>query len=280
VGVTNECDYPPEARAKPFVSDTSLPLESTTSPKDIDRLVAERVAAGQPLYWLDQELIRSLRPELILAQDLCRVCAVPSGQVTEALEVLGVEARVLSLDPNTLEEIIADIDAVGSATGRRDVAAELVAALRARVDHVAATASLRPRVSTFAMEWPDPPFAGGHWVPEMVAAAGGRDPLGIEGAPSRRLSWAEVAAAAPEVVVAMPCGFGLAEATEQARALYERDELRDSPAVQARRVFAVDASAYFSRPGPRVVDGLEILAWILHPEQFDQPPAERVVQVA
>jgi iron complex transport system substrate-binding protein len=280
VGVTHECDYPPAASAKPHVSNTSLALDEDASPAEIDGLVSDKVAAAEPLYTLDEGLIRELQPDLILAQDLCRVCAVPSGQVTEALKLLGCSAQVISLDPNTVEDVIDGIVTVGAASGERKGAEDLARSLRLRVGAVAERGSTLPAPSVFAMEWSDPPFAGGHWIPEMVRLAGGNDCFGVEGRPSRRLAWGAVQEAAPEVVVYMPCGFGLAEAAEQARSLFAIPEFRSTPAAREGRVFAVDASSYFSRPGPRICDGLEVLAWTLHPGAFPEPPGGRVARVA
>jgi iron complex transport system substrate-binding protein len=280
VGVTHECDHPPAARAKPCVSTTSLSLDDGVAPAAVDRLVSEKVASGEPLYVLDERRIRELQPDLILAQDLCKVCAVPSGQVTDALDKIGCSADVVSLDPSTVDEILDGIVAVGSAAGREELAGELVRSLGARVEAVATKASSLPVPRVLALEWPEPPFAGGHWVPEMIELAGGADVLGTKGAPSRRVSWDEVAAAAPEVVVYMPCGYGLAGAAGQAHCLFEVPPFRSTPAAREGAVFAVDASAYFSRPGPRVVDGLEILAWALHPESFPNPPAGTVARIA
>ena len=278
-GVTDECDFPPAARSKPAVCTTSLALGGA-EPGAIDSLVSDRVAAGESLYRLDADRIRYLRPDLILAQDLCRVCAVPSGEVNRALDALGCRAEVVSLDPSTLDDVIAGVTRVGSAAGVEAAAQSVAAALRARVDRVrrAAEGLHRPRV--LALEWPDPPFAGGHWVPEMVRIAGGEDPLGIEGAASRRVTWAEIAGAAPEVIVYMPCGYYLDDAVAQARRLYGAGAFADLPAAVSGRVFAVDASSYFSRPGPRIVDGLETLAWCIHPDAFPAPPPGRATAIS
>lgn len=278
VGVSCDCDYPDEARAKPVVSHTALKVESS-SPGDIDAEVRGSVAASESIYRLDRDLIRSLRPDLILAQDLCRVCAVPSGHVTEALETIGCKADVISLDPHSLDEVIEGISEVARAASSEGKGARIVAGLRARVEAVRDVASGLLPVSAFALEWADPPFSGGHWIPEMIRVAGGKDVLGIEGAPSRTLAWSEIAEAEPEVIVFMPCGYGLQEAIEQAAAFADNASLMATPAARSGSVFAVDGSAYFSRPGPRLVDGLELLAWILHPEAFAEPPAGRVARV-
>ncbi|MGH9038197.1 MAG: cobalamin-binding protein [Acidimicrobiia bacterium] len=272
VGVTYECDHPPEARTKPVVSDTALVLEPGMAAAEIDRQVSERVASGEPLYRLDTVRIGDLQPDLILTQDLCRVCAVPSGQVEDALAKIGCTAEVVSLDPHSLDDILAGIIEVGGRAGVAERAAELVDGLRARIAAVEDVARSLPRVATVTLEWLDPPFAGGHWVPEMVERAGGTHPLVGAGEPSPRVSWEDVAAAAPEVVVAMPCGYDLAAARAEAAAILPGlPAVAESPAGKAGRVFAVDANGYYSRSGPRVVDGLEALAWALHPDSFPAP---------
>ncbi len=278
-GVSSDCDYPPEVRQKPVVSRSALDADDETPPEEIDRLVRESLAQDQPIYRLDRATIQELQPDLILAQDLCRVCAVPSGHVTEALDVIGCRADVISLDPHTLDEVIAGIEEVGRATGTVQLAATVADTLRDRVRDVEAKAAGLDVVRTLALEWADPPFNGGHWVPEMIRLAGGQDVLGVEGAPSRRLSWAEVGSAAPDMIVFMPCGYGLAEATEQARDLYGVEEFATTPAARGGAVFAVDSSSHFSRPGPRLVDGLETLAWILHPDVFPEPPQGRAQRI-
>jgi iron complex transport system substrate-binding protein len=268
--VTEECDHPPEARTKPVVSRSALTLQAGMPPADVDRLVSEQVARGEPLYTLDAEGIRALSPDLILTQDLCRVCAVPSGQVEEALSRFGTTtAEVLSLDPHSLEDVLAGVLEVGRRAGAEARAGELVERLRSRVAAVEETARPLERVPTLTLEWSDPPFVGGHWVPEMVERAGGRHLLAGAGEPSRRVSWDDVTAAGAEVVVFMPCGYGLDAATEEGAPL----------ARLAERVFAVDASSYFSRPGPRLVDGLEVMGWALHPEAFPEPPPGMITRL-
>jgi iron complex transport system substrate-binding protein len=261
-GVTFECDFPSSARTKPVVSGTALP-EGELSAREIDDVVSATVASGEPIYTLDAERIRSIQPDLILAQDLCRVCAVPSGAVSDALGVLGCQAEVLSLDPSTLADVVACIETVGEATGTGARAREVIAGLNERLERVRAHVAGLDRPRTFALEWSDPPFTGGHWVPDMITAAGGSPVLGAAGVSSRRVTWEDVAAAAPEVTVFMPCGYGLSEAVAESERL---------PGDLAGRVYAVDATSYFSRPGPRIVDGVEILAWALHPDAVPAPP--------
>jgi iron complex transport system substrate-binding protein len=254
------------------VSRSALP--AAAQPAEIDRLVSASIGGGQPLYRLDTDAIRDLRPDLVLSQDLCAVCAVPSGQINQALDVLGCQAEVISLDPSSLAEVLDGVLQVGKAAGVQQRAHEVVAGLRERLDRVqAAVAGLeRPRV--FALEWGDPPFNGGHWVPEMLQVAGAEAVLACPGAPSVRVTWAQIAAAAPQVVVFMPCGYGLRAAAEEARrTLLARPELAGVEAI-----IAVDASAFFSRPGPRLVDGVELLAAALHPGQLPSPPADTAVR--
>jgi iron complex transport system substrate-binding protein len=273
VGVTDECDWPPQARTVQVVSRSALP--AVAEPAEIDRLVSASIGGGQPIYQLDTQAIGDLRPDLVLAQDLCAVCAVPSGHVTQALDILGCQAEVISLDPSSLDEVLDGVLQVGKAAGVGQRAHEVVAGLRERLASVqAAVAGLeRPRV--FALEWGDPPFNGGHWVPEMLQVAGAEPVLACPGAPSVRVSWAQIEAAAPQLVVFMPCGYDLQAAVEEAsRTLLARPELAGVEAI-----VAVDASAYCSRPGPRLVDGVEILAAALHPERLPPPPAGTAVRL-
>jgi iron complex transport system substrate-binding protein len=261
-GVSFECDYPPEARDVPIVSGTVLQVEEERDAAQVDAEVSALIAAGESIYTLDDARIRSINPDVILAQDLCQVCAVPSGAVEEALGVIGCHADVVSLDPEGLDEVIACVGQVGRATGTEERAEALMDALRGRVAAVRARVAGKPRPRVFVLEWPDPPFNAGHWVPEMVDAAGGEPVLAEARARSRRLSWEEIAAADIDITVFSPCGFDLAGAVEQATAFLERPEV-----PRLGRMVAVDANAFFSRPGPRVVDGVELLAELLHPER-------------
>jgi iron complex transport system substrate-binding protein len=274
VGVTDECDWPPQAPRVRVVSRSALP--AVAEPAEIDRLVSASIGGGQPIYRLDTEAIRDLRPDLVLSQDLCAVCAVPSGRVNQALDVLGCQAEVISLDPRSLEEVLDGVLQVGKAAGVEQRAREVVAGLRERLASVQAAVQGLERPRVFALEWGDPPFNGGHWVPEMLQLAGGEALLACPGTPSVRVTWAQIAAAAPQVVVFMPCGYGLQAAAEEAsRTLLARPELAGVEAV-----VAVDASAYCSRPGPRLVDGVEILAAALHPGRLPPPPADTAVRLA
>jgi iron complex transport system substrate-binding protein len=258
-GVSFECDFPGPARAVPVVSGTALPTEGSLSATEIDAEVSARVAAGESIYTLDDARIRAIDPDLILAQDLCQVCAVPSGAVEEALDVIGCHAEVVSLDPGRLDEVIACIGTVGAVTGTSAKADVLMEALRARVDAVRQRVQGRRRPRVLVLEWPDPPFNAGHWVPDQVEAAGGMSVLAVAGARSRRLTWEEIGTAEVDLTVFMPCGFDLEGAVAQAPTLLARPE-----AAVLGRIIAVDANAYFSRPGPRVVDGVELLEQLLH----------------
>jgi iron complex transport system substrate-binding protein len=274
VGVSFECDYPPEARRLPVVSGTALPIDTPMSAAEIDAEVSTRVAADESIYSLDAELIRTAAPDVILAQDLCAVCAVPSGAVEDALDVLGCRAQVVSLDPSSLDDVIGCIGRVGGVVDREAEAATLMADLRERIERVRAAVAARPRPRAFALEWSDPPFNGGHWVPDMIDAAGGEAVLSTPGARSRRLSWAEIAAAAADVVLFMPCGYTLDDAVREGAALVTRPELEADT-----QLWALAGDAYFSRPGPRVVEGVEILATILHPGSGVTAPPDGAVRL-
>ena len=267
-GVSFECDYPPAAREVPIVSGTVLNTDGDRDAAQVDAEVSALVAAGESIYTLDDALIRSIAPDVILAQDLCRVCAVPSGAVEEALDVIGCRADVVSLDPEGLDEVIACIGQVGRATGTEAQADALMGELRGRVATVRARREGRPRPRVFVLEWPDPPFNAGHWVPEMIDAAGGVPVLAEARARSRRLEWEEIAAEDIDVTVFSPCGFDLAGSVEQAASFLGQPEVS-----RLGRIVAVDANAFFSRPGPRVVDGVELLAELLHPQRPGRLPA-------
>lgn len=276
VGVTHECDFPAEARALPAV--TRSVLDQQVDGATIDRLVAGSIHEHRALYALDEQLLRELRPDLILTQELCDVCAVSYSTVERAARVLTGDVPIVSLEPRTLGDILDTIVLVGSLTGRKKAATALVTDLRARMDAVAARAaqaSLRPRL--YCMEWIDPPFRAGHWIPEMARLAGGVEVLGREGERSIRATWQEVADAAPDIVVAMPCGFDLERTRRELQVVVERPEWKALPAVRRGAVWLTDGSAYFSRPGPRLIDALEILAHAVHPDLFPVP-SERDLQ--
>ncbi len=258
VGVTFECDFPPEALSRRVVANTTLP--DGLNPSQIDAEVRARVDAGEDIYRLDAGALADLAPEIIITQDLCAVCAVDAANVEEALVHLGCRARVVSLDPMTLDGVWGSIVEVGEVTGRRDEAVELVDSLRRRLAAVAAAVGGQPRPRVAVLEWTDPPYSSGHWVPDMVTAAGGIPVLGTAGERSRRITWADVTAAAPDLVVVAPCGYGLADAAGMAA-----DVVAAAVLPPGAPVWAVDANAVFVRPGPRLVDGIEALAAIAHP---------------
>jgi iron complex transport system substrate-binding protein len=268
VGVTFECDHPPEARTRRIVSGSSLPEGLT--PAGIDAAVRARVAAGEDLNHLDAGALSGLDADLVVTQDLCAVCAIDAADVQEALHHLGGTGRVLTLAPHDLPTVMASIGEIGRAVGAGDAADRLVAELTARLDAVAARVAGAPPVATLLLEWTDPPYAPGHWIPGMVERAGGRCVLGVPGGRSSRVTWEDVAAAGPEVVVCAPCGFGLDAAEGAGRDLLARDLL--PPDVP---VWAVDADGAWARPGPRLVDGVEDLAAILHPDRRGTPDPAR-----
>jgi iron complex transport system substrate-binding protein len=267
VGVTHECDFPEEARERQPV--TRNVLDDGLSPSEIDRAVRERTEQGESIYELDEEIMRELEPDLIVTQALCHVCAVSVDQVQALARTLPGPPRVISLDPQTYGETLGDVRTIAQATDSRDAALELIArtARRADVVRLAVRGAPRPRVA--ALEWLDPVFVAGHWTPQLIEMAGGEDVAGFAGEPSREATWEEIAAAQPEVVIVMPCGYDAARALVEAEDFGER--LRS---LGADQVVAVNASAYFSRPGPRLVDGVELLAHILHPDRVPSAPAE------
>ena len=268
VGVTHECDYPVEVVGKPVVVRSALPIE-TMSQSEIDVAVAERMHAGQSLYQVDEILLQELAPDLILTQDLCQVCAPSGTEVSQALNLLPKRPRILWLTPNSLEHIFANVRELGEATGRSKEAHELIANGRTRLERIAeVTSRLSTRPRVFCMEWLDPVYCSGHWVPEMVKLAGGQDALGSEGADSVRIPWADVREWAPEVLIITPCGFNLEKTIEQTHQLSAYEGWFELPAVRNGQVYAVDANSYFARPGPRVVDGTELLAHLIHPDVF------------
>jgi len=270
VGRSHECDYPPQVRSLPVVSKPALPLEGL-SQKEIDRAVATHLATGESLYRVDEVLLDELHPDIVFTQDLCQVCAPSGNELGRALNEMSQPPQVLSLTPRNLAEIAENILAIGDATGRNEAARQLVEESQNRIHRVVAAVADAPRRCVTFLEWTEPLFCGGHWVPEMVTAAGGEDPLGQPGADSQRITWDDVAASEPEMIIVAPCGYGLKEAIEVARRL---------PRITDAEVYAVDANAYFARPGPRVAEGVELLAHLFHPDRFTWPhqhrPWERV----
>jgi iron complex transport system substrate-binding protein len=268
VAVTHECDFPPEAARLPVITRSALDHRSHGS-REIHNHIASAVHAGSSIYVLDQDLLERLNPDLILTQELCDVCAVSYEVVEKAVRRLEGHRLIFSLEPTSLGGILETVQQVGEATRAQERAGSVVRDLQGRIDRVAAraqTASGRPRV--FAMEWLDPPFTAGHWVPEMIRLAGGRDELAREGYPSSQIEWSRIVDHDPEIIILMPCGFTLERTSEEFARVTLPEEWLGLSAVRSKHVYAVNGSAYFNRPGPRIVEGLEILAEILHPELF------------
>ena len=268
VGVSPECDYPAAAREKPVLSRNAIRPDSLTQ-GEINGKVVQHLHDGGSLYHIDAGLLEAAAPDVIFTQGLCEVCAASIGDVTLVASKLPHPPRVVSLDPTDLDGVFASIETIGRETGRERESNAIAESLRARLLAVETETWDLERVPTVGcLEWFDPLFNAGHWVPEMVEAAGGADVLAVPGKASARIEWRDVATAAPEVVVLMPCGFGVDRAVADSKILSDLPGWRDLPAVRRDAVFAVDASSYFSRPGPRLVDGVEILAHVLHPEAF------------
>jgi iron complex transport system substrate-binding protein len=267
VGVSHECDFPEEAAKKPHLIQPRLKLDAT--PAEMDRQVSELIARGESIYLVDAELLKSLSPDLIVTQDLCHVCTASPDDLGAALARFSNPPRVLSLTPHTLADVWEDIRRVGEATHRAREAQSLAIALEQRISAIearAARAELRPRV--LCLEWLDPYYVGGHWVPEMVAKAGGEDVLGLAGTPSFRVSVEQIAKSRADLIVVMPCGYTKQRVAAECHVEDFPAGWRDLPAMRERRIFAVDANSYFSRPGPRLADGVALLAQLLHPDLF------------
>lgn len=264
VAVTHECDYPPEAADLPRVTRDKLPSGLTAA--QIDAAVKERVLAGESIYELDTELLHELQPDLIVTQELCKVCAVSADDVRAIAEEIDTQPMVIALDPRTLGEVLGDARTIAQATDTKDVAVDLIRETSARIDRIrlAVRGARRPRV--VALEWLDPPYAAGHWTPQLIEYAGGEDVLGFAGENSEEQTWELIAASEPDLVIVMPCGFD-AEISHREAEMH-RDQLA---ALGAGEVVAVDAGSYFSRPGPRLIEGLELLAHIIHPELVEIP---------
>ena len=258
VGVTFECDYPAKARSRTIVSTSAMPEGLT--PRQIDDFVAAAIGRGEDLYHLDEGALAGLDADLVVTQDLCAVCAVDVSVVDDALAHLGCTARVLTIDPHTLDDVLDSIVTLGEATGHTEAALALVADQRRRLAAVTERVAGRPRPRVLLLEWTDPPFAPGHWLPEMVEIAGGDPVLGVAGKKSERVTWEAIAAGDPEVVVVAPCGYDRPGAQRLAAELVERELLPAGVPVHA-----VDANASWARPGTRLVDGVEELAALLHP---------------
>ncbi len=275
VGITHECDYPPEVRSKPIVMRSVFDSSHMTS-RAIDDAVLERVTKGESVYKIDEQLLRSLAPDLIITQELCEVCATPLRVVAKTIANLNPQPRILSLTPHNLEEVLEDVLRVGRATGRLDKAREVVSNLQARVAVVRekANGSQIGRPSVFCLEWLDPVYCSGHWMPELVDYAGGREILGSWGEPSTVVEWDSVLEADPEVIFVTVCGYDVGRTLSEISTLTGKPGWTELQAARNGRVFVLDSPAYYSRSGPRLVDGVEIMAYLLHPELFPEyrPP--------
>ena len=261
VGRSHECDYPADVQRLPIVSRPSLPID-TLSQEEIDSAVSTQLASGNSLYLVDEVLLKDLAPDVVLTQDLCQVCAPSGTELTRALRELPSQPEVLWLTPRTIAEVEQNVRDIGRVTGRDPEAEALIADGRARIAAVETSVARAERKRVVFLEWTDPAFCGGHWVPEMVALAGGVDPLGRAGGDSVRMSWQDVVDAKPDILIVAPCGYGLSQSEDAARSL---------PAIPGATVFAVDANAYFARPGPRLAEGVELLAHLFHPEAVAWP---------
>ena len=264
VGVTHECDYPPDAQQKPVMVHSAVDAQRMSG-SEIDRMVGELLAAGKGLYHIDAAALLAANPDVILTQGLCEVCALDYNEVVKAAARLPRQPNIVSLNPHSLSDLLDDILRVGQATERIAAATSLAADLRQRIDSLGhSEPDNRPRV--VCLEWFEPLYTAGHWVPEMVALAGGFDVLGQPGEPSAKIEWRQVIEARPEVILLMPCGFDVRRTVKESTPLRSLPGWEQIPAVRSGNVYAMNGSAYFSRPGPRLVNGLEILARIIHPE--------------
>jgi iron complex transport system substrate-binding protein len=266
VGISHECDYPPDVVGLPVL--TAPKVDPAARSAEIDRQVRDVVASGLSVYRIDEEKLRSLRPDLILTQDACAVCAVPFEQVRAAtLRLVGAQASIVSLSPLRLEDVLGDLQRVARAAGVEERGAALVAAMGARLDAVRAQVpAARPRV--LALEWMDPPMPAGHWTPELLRIAGGDPVLSRDGEPTGRIDWARIAEADPEVLLVIPCGFRVPQTLRELPELLARPELARSRAVLAGRVYVADGNAFFNRPGPRLIESAELAALAIHPDAF------------
>ncbi len=273
VGVTHECDYPAEAREK-FKVIMSLINPDELSSREIDDFIAKNRNEGKSTYLIDIDALKQANPDLILTQGLCEVCAVSGKEVVESVKALGHATEIISLEPNTVDEILQTIVTIGHATETKDRADEIVQKLRSRIHRIKSLFSAerdRPRV--FCMEWLEPTYAAGHWIPEMVHLAGGENGIGKPGEPSLKVSWDDILDFAPQIIVVMPCGFNIEDTLSEIDTVTSHEYWNQMPASRRGQVYLVDANSYFSRSGPRIVNGLEILAKIIHPEacEFEVP---------
>jgi iron complex transport system substrate-binding protein len=271
VGVTHECDWPPEATTRPRMT-ASLVQTGDLGSAEIDRAVTEEAGNGRPLYAIEDEVWADIEADVVVTQELCEVCAVPAGDVAEAVRARRLDVEVLDFSPSTLDGILSAVTGLGLRLGAEAAADDVTAGMRARFERIrGALAGVECSPRVFVTEWLEPPYSAGHWVPDVVALAGGTDVAGMSGEPSHRMRWTDVAALEPDAVVLAPCGFDLDRVLAEIVPLDLSAHLLGTPARQESRVFAVDANATFSRPGPRVVDGAEVLAHLLHPDAYPDP---------
>jgi iron complex transport system substrate-binding protein len=275
-GVTFECDFPPEAAGKSIVVNTNLAHDLTSA--EIDNTVSDHSSHGEGLYRIDMGKLEAIKPDLVVTQELCDVCAISTSSVAKAVHQLSSKPQVLSLTPHTLGDVLEDVLRVGQATRREAEAGELVSSLRQRIAKVSQMPK-RQKPTVVCMEWLSPPFNGGHWIPEMIDLAGGIDPLGRLGKDSYRMEWDQVFNVNPDVVLVMPCGHNLERSVQEYQATQFPERWKQVKAVRNGRVYAVNASAYFSRPGPRLVTGLEIMHALLQEDQPQQPLANSWIRL-
>jgi len=279
VGVSHECDYPPEALQKPRVIHSTIDHERLSS-EEIDRAVHHTLERRESLYRIDEDVLRAAQPELIVTQELCDVCAVDTSTVSHALRVLSSQPKVVSLHPHTVSELLDEIHLLGKATGREAQAEALVLAFRQRIERIRTRVAGAPRPRVFCLEWLGPLMAAGHWVPAMVELAGGHEVLGRDGKASHYVSPDEVASADPEVLVIMPCGFSIQRTRQELSGITTQPWWSALPAVRRQRVYLVNGPAYFNRSGPRLIDGMEILAGLIHPDRCADLVPQGAVEVA
>lgn len=274
-GITHECDYPPEAREKKRVIMSFIDPEKLSS-REIDEVVSKNAEAGKSTYLIDRDALKEADPDMILTQELCEVCAVSGNEVMEAVEVLGKKPEIISLEPRTLGEILDTILIIGEATGTYEKAKDVTESLRKRIEKISTLlGDERDRPRVFCLEWLDPPYTAGHWVPEMVETAGGECGISKPGEPSFKVSWKEIVDFAPQMLFIMPCGYDIEKTLDEINTVTSQHEWFSLPSTNKGQIYLFDANSYFSRPGPRVVDGLEIMAKTIHPElmkNYDPPP--------
>lgn len=268
VGITHECDYPPGIEEKNRIVFSSIDYQNLNN-REIDELVSSNRREGKSTYLLDSEKLKVAKPDVILTQGLCDVCAVSGDIVDDAVNVLGYKPDIISLEPSTVDEILQSIITIGDITGSKHKALKIVDELNKRIDSVREkVADERDKPRVFCLEWLDPPYVAGHWIPEIVDYAGGINGLSETGEPSKRVSWEQILEFAPNTIMIMPCGFDIERTMNEIDVIFSNNTWHRLPATKKGEVYIVDANSYFSRPGPRIVDGLEILAKVLYPERF------------